>query len=71
MMANPSDFTPELEQICRERSAEYGEPPCYELPKLVSPCEHITPCDDCLADQALTEGRIGKKGKNNDQTERA
>ena len=50
-MANPESFTPELERICAERCADIaGEPPCWKLPELVQPCEHITPCDECLAD---------------------
>ncbi len=44
---NPEGFTEELRQMCRDRCAQYGEPPCWELPDLVSPCEHITPCAAC------------------------
>jgi len=51
-MNNPSGFTPALEEICAERCAEFGDPPCHRLPELVQPCEHITPCDECLADFA-------------------
>ena len=47
---NPEGFTPALESACRERCAEFGEPPCWRLPELVSPCEHITPCDECRAE---------------------
>ena len=47
---NPSGFTTALKDICRERCAKYGEPPCWRLPDLIQPCEQITPCDECLAD---------------------
>jgi len=44
---NPQGFTLELETICAETCAEYGDPPCWMLPELVQPCEPITPCDEC------------------------
>lgn len=53
-MANPEGFTAELERICAERCAEFGDPACWRLPELVEPCEHVTPCDECLADATLT-----------------
>jgi hypothetical protein len=50
-MTNPQGFTPELMEVCRERCAyPCGDPPCWQLPELVNPCEHITPCDECLAE---------------------
>jgi len=49
-MPNPEGFTEALVIICAERCAEFGDPPCWRLPELVEPCEHITPCDECLAD---------------------
>lgn len=51
---NPDGFTPQLEGICRNRCAEFGDPPCWTLPELVQPCEQITPCAECIADVALT-----------------
>lgn len=47
---NPSGFTPALQAICRERCACFGDPPCWRLPDLVEPCEHITPCPECWTD---------------------
>lgn len=46
---NPDGFDDQLREICREDCAEFGDPPCWMLPELVQPCEHITPCDGCLA----------------------
>ena len=46
---NPQGFTDELRNICADTCAEFGDPPCWKLPALVSPCEHITPCKECLA----------------------
>jgi hypothetical protein len=46
--ANPEGFTPELQRICADTCAEFGEPPCWKLPELSQPCEHITPCAKCL-----------------------
>jgi len=46
--ANPEGFTPELMALCRENCAFYGDPPCWELPRLSQPCELITPCAKCL-----------------------
>ncbi len=48
VMPSPAGFTNELRELCRERCAQYGEPPCWTLPDIVEPCEHITPCEDCL-----------------------
>ena len=50
---NPQGFTKELKAICRENCAMIGDPPCWELPELSQPCEHITPCSDCLAGKVL------------------
>ena len=47
---NPEGFTPDLERICAERCAFYGDPPCWRMPELVEPCEHVTPCEECLGD---------------------
>ena len=47
-LINPAGFTDQLRALCRETCAEFGEPPCWELPDLVEPCEHITPCAECL-----------------------
>jgi len=50
-MPNPNGFTPALEAICARRCAyPYGEPPCWQLPELVEPCEQITPCAECIAE---------------------
>lgn len=50
-MINPEGFTQELQDICEKRCAETaGEPPCWKLPEITEPCEHITPCEECLAD---------------------
>lgn len=46
---NPSGFTAELRALCLERCAAYGDPACWRLPSLVTPCEPITPCAECLA----------------------
>ena len=51
--ANPEGFTPELMALCRDTCAEFGEPPCWQLPELSQPCELITPCEDCLAGKVL------------------
>lgn len=40
-----------LKKSCAGRCAKYGEPPCWKLPMLVSPCPDIVPCDECLADE--------------------
>jgi hypothetical protein len=48
---NPQGFTDRLEDICETRCAEVGDPACWRLPALVEPCEHISPCADCLADR--------------------
>jgi len=45
---NPSGFTPRLRDLCADRCAEFGEPPCWRLPSLSQPCEHITPCAECI-----------------------
>lgn len=57
-MANPDGFTPALEAICSDRCADVGDPPRWRLPELVEPCEHNTPCDECLADAARREGAL-------------
>lgn len=49
-MTNPEGFTPEIESICAEVCAEFGDPPCWRLPELVQPCEPIKPCKECLAE---------------------
>ena len=46
---NPFGFTDGLRDQCRETCAEYGDPPCFMLPELCDPCDHITPCEECLA----------------------
>ncbi len=57
---NPEGFTEELKAICAARcDDEAGEPPCYQLPELVEPCEHITPCAECKAD---AKARAALKG---------
>ncbi len=48
MRDNPSGFTDTTRAICAESNAAMGEPPCRKLPDLVQPCQHITPCVDCL-----------------------
>ena len=54
-MINPEGFTPALEKSCAQKCAEFGDPPCRKLPDLVEPCEHITPCGECLAEVNKTE----------------
>lgn len=55
-MPNPEGFTDQLKDICERRCADdAGEPPCWQLPELVDPCEHITPCADCLTDAAKAD----------------
>lgn len=57
---NPDGFTEELKAICAARcDDEAGEPPCYQLPELVEPCEHITPCAECKAE---AKARAALKG---------
>jgi hypothetical protein len=52
-MTNPEGFTDELKELCESRCENaYGEPPCWKLPELTDPCEHITPCEECLEDAA-------------------
>jgi hypothetical protein len=55
---NPTGFSDGLRNLCRETCAEYGDPPCFMLPKLCDPCDHITPCEECLtaAISELVEG---------------
>lgn len=48
MTDNPTGFTPELLEACQERCASVGDPACWRLPELVEPCEHITPCQECM-----------------------
>jgi hypothetical protein len=50
VLSNPEGFNARLKELCADRCADCGDPPCYMLPELVSPCEHITPCAECLAD---------------------
>lgn len=45
---NPDGFTSLLKQICGNIRSNFGDPPCWQLPEMVSPCEQITPCDECL-----------------------
>jgi len=52
MTDNPQGFTDQLERICSERCAEFGDQACWRLPELVDPCEQVTPCAECLADNA-------------------
>jgi len=49
---NPEGFTEALMRACRERCAAVGDMPCWILPELVQPCEHITPCEECLREVA-------------------
>jgi len=57
---NPEGFTEEMKAICAARcDDEAGEPPCYQLPELVEPCEHITPCAECKAE---AKARAAVKG---------
>lgn len=51
---NPQGFTPELMTVCQGTCGDFGEPPCWELPSLVDPCELITPCAECLASIPMT-----------------
>ena len=46
--ANPEGFTDQLKQICEKRCAEVGDPACWKLPDMTEPCEHITPCSECM-----------------------
>lgn len=55
-MENPSGFTDAMKARCAEECAQYGDPPCWKLPELVEPCEHITPCEDCLAGKPVVPG---------------
>jgi len=48
-MPNPEGFTEQIERICEETCADFGDPPCWMLPDLVEPCGQVTPCDECLA----------------------
>ena len=59
---NPVGFTPELEAICSDICGDMGEPACWRLPKLVQPCEIITPCAQCLA--LISEGKVSKRWDN-------
>ena len=47
-MPNPEGFTDMLREMCEDRCAQYGEPACWRLPEIIEPCEHITPCEECL-----------------------
>ena len=57
--SNPAGFTVRIQQICEDRCAEVGDPACWRLPDMVEPCEHITPCEECIRD-AAQEGRAIK-----------
>lgn len=59
-MPNPAGFTDAIKRICAETCAEFGDPPCWRLPELVQPCEHITPCDECLAAVDTKERSSGR-----------
>ncbi len=50
MTSNPEGFSAAIEAICERRCASMGDPACWKLPDLVEPCEHITPCPECLAE---------------------
>ena len=52
---NPTGFTAELLDICAERCAQFGDPACWRLPDLTDPCDHITPCAECLAEANSTD----------------
>lgn len=54
---NPQGFTPELEEICEGICGDLGEPACWRLPSMIEPCEHITPCPECL--QIAQSKRVG------------
>ena len=54
-MPNPEGFTDALEDACARRCAEVGDPPFWQMPELCEPCEHVTPCDDCLAEVATKD----------------
>lgn len=58
---NPFGFSDGLRDQCRETCAEYGDPPCFMLPELCDPCDHITPCEECLA-AAIAELVEGLRG---------
>ena len=55
MADNPEGFTNEIEVICERRCAEIGDTACWLLPSLVEPCEHITPCAECLSELSRQE----------------
>lgn len=55
---NPTGFSDGLRNLCRKTCAECFDPPCFMLPELCEPCDHITPCEECLtaAIAELVEG---------------
>lgn len=56
LQPNPQGFTDQLKTICEQRCADAaGEPPCWRLPEMIEPCEHITPCAECLSDTAKAD----------------
>lgn len=55
MTDNPTGFTEEIRALCRENCAQLGEPPCWELPELVQPCQKIMPCQECLSGEAIEQ----------------
>lgn len=46
---NAVGFTDIVRERCRNACAEFGEPPCWQLPDLTSDCDDqtITPCSEC------------------------
>ncbi|MBF9050608.1 hypothetical protein GTF97_08175 [Roseobacter sp. HKCCD8767] len=60
---NPIGFDDRLLAICAAACAEFGDPPCWQLPDLVDPCEPIAPCANCLAlaaDNAAKDAEIAR-----------
>lgn len=43
-------FTPELRERCRNRCADVGDSPCWQLPEITSDVDGqvIRPCTECL-----------------------
>ncbi len=59
---NPEGFTDLHKQVCEGRCGQNGESPCYRLPEMVEPCEHITPCAECQAEVEMLVDALDRHG---------
>ena len=68
MKIDPEKWPDRLKAVCRERCAEMGEPPCFEVDQWINPrnpdCGKV--CDECAAGFKTASQPIVSEAKAND-----